>query len=127
MRSFLNLQRAELGFDARPITTVRLFMPGDAYGDGDAKARRVADILRRVEAIPGVVAAGASNLIPLDGGGSTSRVEDGSSRVSPRIRRKRPLANSSSVETTRGCRSRLLGVSTISGLRQLRFTCRRKQ
>ncbi len=27
-RSFLNLQRADLGFDPAPITTVRMFMPG---------------------------------------------------------------------------------------------------
>jgi hypothetical protein len=35
----------------------------------------VQDILRRLEAVPGVVAAGASNLIPLDGGGALSRVQ----------------------------------------------------
>ena len=43
------------------------------------------------------------------------------------MRRKRPLARSSSDDITRGCRSKLLGVSTTSGLRQLRFTCRRRQ
>lgn len=75
MRSFLNLQRADTGFDPAPLTTVRLFMPGEAYTAPDAKARRVQDVLRRVEAIPGVVAAGASNLIPLDGGGGASRVQ----------------------------------------------------
>jgi hypothetical protein len=37
------------------------------------------------------------------------------------------LAQSASVETARGSRSRLLGVITISGLRQERTTCRRKQ
>ena len=74
MRSFLNLQRAETGFDTQPITTARFFMPGDTYAEPDAKLRRVDDIVRRVEAIPGVVSAGASNLIPLDGGGGLSRV-----------------------------------------------------
>ena len=75
MRSFLNLQRADAGFDPAPITTVRFFMPGDPYTAPDAKARRVYDIVQRVEAIPGVQWAGASNLIPLDGGGGSSRVE----------------------------------------------------
>jgi putative ABC transport system permease protein len=75
MRSFLNLQRADTGFDTAPITTARFFMPGEAYAEQDAKARRVQDILRRLEAVPGVVAAGASNLIPLDGGGAVSRVQ----------------------------------------------------
>ena len=41
MRSFLNLQRAEAGFDTAPITTARFFMPGDAYAEPDAKLRRV--------------------------------------------------------------------------------------
>jgi hypothetical protein len=75
MRSFLNLQRADAGFDTGPITTARFFMPGETYGGPDDRARRVEEILRRVEALPGVVAAGASNLIPLDGGGGMSRVQ----------------------------------------------------
>jgi putative ABC transport system permease protein len=73
-RSFLNLQRADTGFDPSPLTTVRLFMPGAPYEVEDVKARRVADVMERVEALPGVRAAGASNLIPLDGGGDLSRV-----------------------------------------------------
>jgi putative ABC transport system permease protein len=75
MRSFLNLQRAETGFDTGAVTTVRFYMPGDSYAAEDAKLRRVQDILRRLEAVPGVIAAGASNLIPLDGGGAASRVQ----------------------------------------------------
>jgi putative ABC transport system permease protein len=75
VRSFLNLQRADAGFDTAPLTTARMFMPGDDYARTDVKARRVEDVLRRVAALPGVVAAGASNLIPLDGGGAMSRVE----------------------------------------------------
>jgi putative ABC transport system permease protein len=74
-RSFLNLQRADAGFDPAPITTARLFMPGAPYADDGVKARRVQDVVARIEALPGVQAAGASNLIPLDGGGDISRVE----------------------------------------------------
>jgi putative ABC transport system permease protein len=74
MRSFLNLQRADAGFDARPLTTARFFMSGEPYAAAGAKQRRVDDIVRRLEAFPGVVSAGASNLIPLDGGGAISRV-----------------------------------------------------
>src|SRR5205823_2324003 len=36
----------------------------------DAMARRAADIVRRVEALPGVTAATASNMVPYLGGGS---------------------------------------------------------
>ena len=75
VRSFLNLQRADTGFDTAPITTARFYMPGEPYRVPDVKARRVEDIIRRVEALPGVRFAGASNLIPLDGGGGVSKLE----------------------------------------------------
>jgi putative ABC transport system permease protein len=75
MRSFLNLQRADTGFDPAPLMTARFYMPGETYAGPDAKAQRVRDVLRRLEGVPGIVSAGASNLIPLDGGGGSSRVE----------------------------------------------------
>src|SRR5207244_6132616 len=70
IRSFLNLQDARAGFDTAPLMTLRFYMPGDQYEPPDAMVRRVDDIVRRVEALPGVVAAMASNLVPLSGGGS---------------------------------------------------------
>ena len=69
VRSFLNLQGAKVGFDTAPLMTLRFYLPGEAYEPADAKARRVEDIVRRVEAVPGVQAAFASNFIPLGGGG----------------------------------------------------------
>ncbi|MFL5579608.1 MAG: ABC transporter permease [Gemmatimonadaceae bacterium] len=73
VRSFLNLQRTEVGFDTRPLMTLRFYMPGDAYDTPAERSRRVADVVRRVEALPGVQAAFASNHIPLGGGGSGGR------------------------------------------------------
>jgi putative ABC transport system permease protein len=69
VRTFLNMQGARPGFDTAPLLTLRFFMTGDAYPDGDALTRRVEDVMRRVEALPGVEAAFASNFIPLGGGG----------------------------------------------------------
>jgi putative ABC transport system permease protein len=69
VRSFLNLQRARVGFDTAPLMTLRFYLPGDAYETSDAKARRVEDLIRRVESLPGVQAAFASNFVPLGGGG----------------------------------------------------------
>ena len=54
--------------------TMRFYMPGDQYEPPEAKVRRVDDIVRRVEALPGVVAAFASNMVPLSGGGSEGGV-----------------------------------------------------
>jgi putative ABC transport system permease protein len=70
VRSFLNLQDARAGLETTPLMTMRFYMPGDQYEAPDAMARRVDDIVHRVEALPGVVAASASNMVPFSSGGS---------------------------------------------------------
>jgi putative ABC transport system permease protein len=78
VRTFVNLGGSDLGFDAAPLMSMRFFLSGDAYEPQDAKLRRVEDIVRRVEALPGVRAAFASNLVPLsNGGGGGTAVIDG--------------------------------------------------
>jgi putative ABC transport system permease protein len=74
VRSFLNMQLASAGFDPSPIMTLRVYLPGHRYEEAGAKARRIEDIIGRIERVAGVRAAAASNLIPLDGGGIDSRV-----------------------------------------------------
>ena len=77
VRSFLNLQNATVGFDTAPLMTLRFYLPGASYEPVGAKERRVQDIVRRVEGLPGVQAAFASNFVPLGagGGGGTVIVE----------------------------------------------------
>jgi putative ABC transport system permease protein len=70
VRSFLNLQNASPGFDTARLLTARFFMTGGTYVTDEQKAQRVDDIMRRVEALPGVVTAFASNFVPLDAGGA---------------------------------------------------------
>jgi putative ABC transport system permease protein len=74
VRSFMNLQGAQVGFDTAPLLTLRFYLSGEVYEPADAKARRVDDIVRRVEALPGVQAAFASNFVPLGGGGGGGEV-----------------------------------------------------
>ena len=74
VRSFLNLDTYQLGFDSKPLLTLRIYMPGDVYEAKDARARRVEDVLQRLEAVPGIQAAFASNMIPIAGGGGGGRV-----------------------------------------------------
>jgi putative ABC transport system permease protein len=74
VRSFVNLRQATIGFDTTPLLTLRFFMPPERYATPDSKQRRVEDVLRRVEALPGVQAAFASNMVPLDGGGGATRI-----------------------------------------------------
>jgi putative ABC transport system permease protein len=74
VRTFANLDSYNVGFDVRPLMTMRFYMPGDQYVPADSKLRRVQDIVERVERLPGVSAAFASNLIPVSGGGGGGRV-----------------------------------------------------
>jgi putative ABC transport system permease protein len=74
VRSFLNLKQAALGFDTAPLMTLRFFMPNEKYTTSEAKTLRVADVMRRIEGIPGVQAAFASNMIPLAGGGDFKNI-----------------------------------------------------
>jgi predicted permease len=74
VRTFANLDSYNVGFDVRPVMTMRFYMPGDPYVPADAKLRRVQDIVERVERLPGVAAAFASNLVPVSGGGGGGRV-----------------------------------------------------
>ena len=69
VRSFLNLQTASAGFDTTPILTLRFYMPGERYKPEGEIARRVEDVVRRIETVSGVRAAAASNYIPLANGG----------------------------------------------------------
>jgi putative ABC transport system permease protein len=74
VRTFMNLGGADLGFDTKPLMAMRFYLPGEVYEAQDAKLRRVEDVVRRVEALPGVRAAFASNLVPLSGGGGGGTV-----------------------------------------------------
>jgi putative ABC transport system permease protein len=74
VRTFWNLGAFNVGFDTKPLMSMRFFMPGETYEPKDAKLRRVEDIVRRVEALPAVRATFASNFVPLSGGGGGGSV-----------------------------------------------------
>jgi putative ABC transport system permease protein len=74
VRSFFNLRTANGGFDTAPLMTMRFYMPNEQYAGDEPKTQRVEDILRRVESLPGVQAAFASNMVPLNSGGGSSQI-----------------------------------------------------
>ena len=74
VRTFWNLGAFDVGFDTKPLMSMRFYMPGATYDEKDAKLRRVEDIVRRVEALPAVRATFASNFVPLSGGGGGGTV-----------------------------------------------------
>ena len=74
VRSFLNIQNADAGLDTTPLMTMRMFLAGDRYQTPEAITARVDDVVRRIEALPGVTAAFASNMVPLAGGGGNAGI-----------------------------------------------------
>jgi putative ABC transport system permease protein len=82
-RSFLRFNSADLGFDSAPLMTMRTFMGGEAYRSPDARGRRIEDVVRRIEAAPGVESVFASLYIPIAGGGGGGRIVVDGRPVSP--------------------------------------------
>jgi putative ABC transport system permease protein len=65
-RSLLNLQRIDPGFDQRDVTTFQLRLHGGKYPDVGKTRDYFRQLLERIEAQPGVVAAGAVLMRPLE-------------------------------------------------------------
>jgi putative ABC transport system permease protein len=64
MRSFVNLQRTDLGFEPGGILTMRLTLPQQKYASGEAIVSFFEELTRRVESIPGVAASGMASQFP---------------------------------------------------------------
>lgn len=67
VRSFQNLSRVNLGFDPNNVITFQLSLQGEKYRDRAARGEFFKQLLARLEDQPGVVAAGAVLVRPLEG------------------------------------------------------------
>jgi predicted permease len=67
LRSFLNLSRVDLGFDPRNVLTMQLRLAGAKYGKVEARRDFYRRLIERLESEPGVLAASAVLMRPLDG------------------------------------------------------------
>jgi putative ABC transport system permease protein len=70
LNSFVRLIHVDTGFRADHAIALELSLPNVRYPDRDARGRFVKPLLDRIEALPGVVAAGINNRGPLSGVGS---------------------------------------------------------
>jgi putative ABC transport system permease protein len=71
IKSFRRLQEVDPGFDPRNLLTLRLFLPQSKYVEPQRQQAFFEQILKRIESLPGVEAAGTSTWIPTLGGGDT--------------------------------------------------------
>jgi putative ABC transport system permease protein len=74
VRSFMAMQRADLGFDHLPILSARGFLAGDAYDAVPARAAFYRQVVATLSALPGVSAAAVTTSIPGDDGGTERRL-----------------------------------------------------
>ncbi len=66
-RSVAGLERVDLGFRPQGVLTLRLDLPWARYETGARRGAFVADLLGRLDRLPGVGSAGVVNQIPLGG------------------------------------------------------------
>jgi len=65
-RSFVRLTHVDAGYTPDHVLAVEVFVPGGNGGEQAARTQRlVAPLVERLRAMPGVVAAGAGNMVPL--------------------------------------------------------------
>ncbi len=74
VRSFLNLQDERGGLETSHLMSMRIYLPAGRYEKDAEMSRRVEDVVRRLETLPGVEAVSASNNIPLGDGGGFGRI-----------------------------------------------------
>jgi putative ABC transport system permease protein len=67
VRSFAALTRVELGVEPEGVLTFEVHLPVARYPDGAARHRLHDELQRRVAALPGVGAAGATSWLPVNG------------------------------------------------------------
>jgi predicted permease len=68
LRSFTKLQQVDPGFDSRNVLTLKVPLPFFKYRDFEARISFFERLVERVEALPGVEAAGGATPLPLGGG-----------------------------------------------------------
>jgi predicted permease len=90
LASFRRVLAVDPGFVAERVLTASVMLPRTRYGDAAALTRFTDEALRRVRALPGVLAAGATDTIPFGGSHSDSvilaegyQMKSGESVISP--------------------------------------------
>ncbi len=70
IRSFLQVQSADPGFDHQPLLSLRIGLSGDQYDDPQARSAYFEQLRQRLMALPEVEIAAATGAIPADDGGA---------------------------------------------------------
>jgi predicted permease len=74
LNSFVHLMKVDKGFQVENVMSVGISLPDSRYPAMDKRVEFLRALLARVEALPGITAAGVSNMLPLAGEGSNNGV-----------------------------------------------------
>ena len=74
IRSFVLLQRTNIGFDHVPMLTLRVYLAGDAVDDNRARAEFFSRAVEALRSLPGALAVAATTSVPSDDGGQPIRI-----------------------------------------------------
>jgi len=74
VKSFVRLQQVESGINPENVLTMNLTLPTAKYETSEAATTFYTQLLERVSALPGVEAAGAINLLPVQRSGTNGNV-----------------------------------------------------
>jgi predicted permease len=72
LKSFVRLQNVNPGFEPRNVLTMEVSLPVAKYPRGKPVSDFYAELLRHIEGMPGVEAAGLTTILPLSGNNSDS-------------------------------------------------------
>ena len=67
IRTFVALRSVDPGFDPRHVLTLEMSFAGTRFNNTPQVAQLVRDAIRRMDALPGIVASGAASSLPLEG------------------------------------------------------------
>jgi len=71
VKGFLRLQTADFGWDKKNLLTFRLALPEGQYPDSLSVDRFYRELVPRVSSIPGVLEAGGTTILPMQGNNNT--------------------------------------------------------
>ncbi|NTX60188.1 ABC transporter permease [Myxococcus sp. CA051A] len=81
LRSFQALTQVEAGFTPEGVLTGQLVLPATSYAKPEDQRAFQRELLRRVQALPGVESAAVANMLPLGGKTNTSFDVEGRTRA----------------------------------------------
>jgi predicted permease len=94
-RSLVRLLGVQLGFDPRQVVAGRISLPDSRYPKDPQRIAFFHSLIERIQALPGVVSAGAASELPLEGGSNGTVVIEG--QAAPKDIWSSPLVESSTV------------------------------